>query len=211
MKRRLLLAAGAAGLFVPWGTALAQTSARREFRILRNGSDIGRHSLSARSVDGRFEIDIDIEIVVRILGIAAYRYELTNREVWAGGRIVSVDSQTNDDGDAAFARIRAAGDVIEIDGSGYSGTAPADAATTSYYVTDFLERRPWLSTQTGKPLEIITSGAPPRVTVSGELPTTLLYDARGEWMGSIFDAGGEPASYELISDSGPIAPLWRSA
>ena len=211
MNRRTLLSAGAAALCLPYRHALADASAFREFRILRDGSDIGRHSLAARVSEGRFEIVIEIDIVVRVLGIAAYRYELRNREIWAGGRLQSLESQTNDDGDKVAAKIELVDGQLEIDGTGHSGTAPAEAVTTSYFVTDFLERRPWLSSQTGKPLEITVAGGPRRAVIGGELPTTLIYDARGEWMGSIFDAGGEDARYELVSENGAIAPLWRTA
>jgi hypothetical protein len=214
MNRRELLAGmaalGLAGTAVP---ALADGGARA-FRILRGGSDIGRHVLTARQVPEGVEIAIDIDIRVAILGITAYRYELTNREVWSGGRIVSVRTEVNDDGEKAFARIARAGEGLEIDGSSYSGPAPADAVTTSYYTRAFIQRRPWVSTQSGKPLEVAidsSGGATPRYAVRGDLETNLIYDAAGEWIGCEFDASGEPGVYELTDASGGIAALWAAS
>lgn len=210
LDRRCFLAGAAAAGFVR--PALADGPAVRRFRILRGGDDIGRHALNARLTDRGFEIDIDIDIRVRVFGITAYRYELTNREVWSGGRLVSLSSTTNDDGDRAEVRLTRSGDRLEIDGSAYSGTVGADAATTSYFTPAFLERRPWLSTQSGKPLTVETaSRGGGRWQVTGDLTTTLIYDDRGEWMGSEFDAEGERASYEVIEDSGRIAALWEQA
>ena len=129
-------------------------------------------------------------------------------------KIVSVTTDVNDDGEKAFARIARAGEFLEIDGSAYSGPAPLEAVTTSYYTRAFIERRPWVSTQSGKPLEVAIDaggGPTPRYAVRGDLETALIYDAAGEWIGCEFDASGEPGSYELLDASGGIAALWASA
>ncbi len=214
MDRRLFLAGGLALAAAP--TALsAGTPATRTFRILRDGSDIGRHTLSARLGSEGFEIDVEAEIIVRFAGIPVYRYELTNREIWQGRRLMRLDSRVNDDGDPFELKIRPSAEGLEIDGTGYAGVVPLDAATTSYFTPDFAARRPWISTQSGKPLAIETrrdaTGGGSQVVVSGELDLTISYDGRGEWIGSAFLAGGEPASYEMIEETGAIAALWSQA
>ncbi|MEM6945199.1 MAG: DUF6134 family protein [Pseudomonadota bacterium] len=213
-RRFLTLAAGLAAT-APLGLARAEDgTARRVFRVLRDGSDIGTHVLSASRTDKHFEMAIDIDIRVKLLGITAYRYTLKNREVWDDGILTSIDSEVDDDGDTEFAKVRRAGDMLEVDGSGYSGTAPLDAVPTSYYARPFIERRPWLSTQSGKLLTIDVAAAPDEArtfNVKGELETTLIYDAAGEWVGCRFDAGGEPGAYEIIESNGAITPLWQSA
>lgn len=213
MNRRFLMT-GAASLVVaaPFvRPAHAVERAFRKFRILRSGDDIGSHSLSATMDDNGFRIEIKIDIRVKILGITAYRYALLNSEQWEDGQIVAVNSRVNDDGDDAFCKITRQDGGLVVSGSTYSGPIDDDAVTTSYYHMDFLNRRPWISTQSGKPLEIDVAAAAAGWNVTGELETTLLYDDRGEWMGSEFDAGGEPARYELVSETGLIAPLWSAA
>ncbi|MEM9147174.1 MAG: DUF6134 family protein [Pseudomonadota bacterium] len=216
MNRRHLLTGAMA--FASLGAAplvRADNRAERLFRILRGGSDIGRHQLAVTPGAEGLEVAIDIDIRVRVLGITAYRYSLTNREVWKDGALVRLDSQTDDDGTDERVTLRRSGDLLEIDGTGYSGTAPISAATTSYYAPDFVTRRPWISTQSGQPLDIATEvrngGSLKRVIVTGDLEKTIVYDANGEWVASEFDAGGEPARYEVIEQSGRIAALWQSA
>ena len=76
-----------------------------------------------------------------------------------------------------------------------------------------MKRQPWLSTQSGKPLEIsVQPGRQQRWwSVRGELDTDLGYDASGEWIACEFDAGGELAKYEILSGSGKIAALWATS
>jgi hypothetical protein len=217
MRRRDVLTAGlalGASLALPGG-AIASEAARREFRILRGDSDIGRHVLSARLTPAGFEMAIDVDIRVKVLGITAYRYTLSNREVWKDGRIVSVTTEVDDDGDANFARIRRTDSGLEVDGSSYSGPVPGDAVTTSYYARPFIDRRPWISTQSGKPLTIDAVEADYRDfdawRIRGDLETKLVYDQRGEWVGCVFDASGTEARYEVIDDTGAITELWKAA
>ncbi|MEM7176426.1 MAG: DUF6134 family protein [Pseudomonadota bacterium] len=214
MQRRVFMtgaAALAAGTTLP-RRALATQRAYRKFRVYRGSREMGTHSLSATLDDQGFQIDIRIKLAVRVLGITAYRYTLINREIWRDGTIQSVDSRVNDDGTDDFCKIRKDGDQLSITGSRFTGTQPAEAVTTSYYDMSFLKRRPWISTQSGAalPVEIADQGDG-KWKVSGELDTTLIYDDRGEWMGSIFDAGGETATYQLESQTGLIAPLWSAA
>jgi hypothetical protein len=212
LRREFLAGATAAAcLCTP---ALAATSASRAFRILRDGDDIGPHTLDAVLTGNGFEIAIDIEIAVKVLGITAYRYTLTNREVWKGGQIVSVKSVVNDDGTEDNANVSRKGDKLVVSGSRYNGDAPLDAATTSYFTPKVLNRKPWISTQSGKLLPVKTgqvSGRKGWWQITGGLETTLGYDARGEWTGCEFDAGGEKAVYEITGQSGAIAALWDQA
>ncbi|MEM7498185.1 MAG: DUF6134 family protein [Pseudomonadota bacterium] len=216
-RRHLLFGASAAGFAsaLPIATHARADGARarRVLRILRDGSDIGMHSLTATHGPDRFEMRIEIDIRVRLLGITAYRYTHENTEVWEGGALAALMTRTNDDGDEYYANLKRAGDVLEIDGSGYSGTAPLNAAPTSYYARPFIDRRPWISTQSGKPLEIdiATAGASQTFDVTGELTTTLGYNAAGEWVECRFDAGGEPGAYEVVENDGAITPLWQGA
>lgn len=167
---------------------------------------------AVQTADG-FEIAIDIMLKVKVLGITAYRYEMTNREVWKGGRLVSLNTKVNDDGTKDFATASQAGDQLDIKGSRFTGQVAGEAVTTTYYTTKFIERRPWISTQSGAPLDISIKpeGRAKWWQVTGELETKLGYDAAGEWVNCEFDAGGEPGVYEVAAQSGKIAELWAAA
>ncbi|MFK7942936.1 MAG: DUF6134 family protein [Paracoccaceae bacterium] len=211
MKRRVFLAGCAAtGLYTP---ALAASSASRTFSVARGGDPMGEHVLSAVRNGDRFEIDIVIRLKVKILGVTAYRYEMDNREVWQNGRLVSLNTKVNDDGTKDFATAKQAGEQLDIKGSRFSGLVAGDAVTTTYYAKQFIERRPWISTQSGAPLDIAIKpeGRGNWWQVTGELETRLGYDARGEWTGCEFDAGGEPGVYEVTKDAGAISALWLEA
>lgn len=223
-RRSLILGVGAATVFSPL-PLLAAGGGSRTFTVYRDGSEMGSHRIDVRpGPDGAAEVDIDIRLQVKVLGITAYRYSMRNREVWKGGRLVSMDSETNDDGDADFSRVRQVGDELEIEGSMFSGRVPGDSVSTTYWSMDFLKRGIWINTQTGVPIEVATAAIGPgeidgpsgpiateRWTAKGEKLDVILHYAGGEWLSVEFEAGGEPAVYAPQSVAPAFAPVWTAS
>lgn len=222
ITRRGLLGGLAATAALP-ARAARPAQAQRRFAILRDGDDIGFHAIALSREGADLRVAIDIEIVVRVFGIAAYRYEMRNREVWRDGRLVSMDCAVNDDGKAKTVRAARAGDALRIDGPLYSGEAPDLAATTTYFTQDFLQRETWISTDNGElyPIAIAPQGveriatgaggvdcAAFRATNGADFDVTLFYDARGEWASVAFDAGGKPALYRPDHLDDSFAAVW---
>ena len=216
LTRRAALIGACAAAVAP--AAFAATAARRDFRIMRGSADVGRHTVALTRQGDVLEAQIDVEIVVRVLGIAAYRYEMSNRERWRGGLLQSMDSRVNDDGRRKRVRVTRDGAGLTVASDFYNGPAPSDAATTTYFTTDFLRRGAWISTDSGElysmaiapagKAQVETGGgaveaARWRATNGSDFDVTLFYDPRGEWASVAFDAGGEQAMYrpENLDDS----------
>ncbi len=224
ITRRSALVGGAAALISP--SALAATSARRSFRIMRDGDDVGFHNIALTRENGAVSVAIDIEIAIRVLGIVAYRYVMNNREVWRDGQLVSLDSNVNDDGRQKRVIARAQDGAIMVDSRYYAGPAPASAATTTYFTPDFLRRDTWISTDSGElfAMSVARSGSAPVTLASGEridcevwratnhadYDVDIFYDARGEWAGVAFDAGGEKATYAPDRMDESFAAIWQA-
>lgn len=224
ISRRAFLHTGtAAAAVLAAAPASAAEEARRRFRIIRDGSDIGEHLTIVRRAGDEVQVEVAVDIRVKLLGITAYRYEMESKEVWKAGRLVSLDSRTDDDGDKETARVRAEGDRLISEGT-WNGEAPGRSATTTYWAPEFRGRPTWISTQTGKPLGVTVARAGTesipglsgsldctRWKAAGDLELELYYDARDEWMGNAFDAGGVRARFEAVDETGPLAPLWAIA
>lgn len=215
-RRTLLLGAAAAGLVAP-GRAWAEP-VQTEYKLVRDGADIGRHTITAKVEDGVLVVAIAIDIAVKVLGITAYRYKLTNTERWRAGRIVSVDSVVNDDGSKEYCKVKVAGAALEVDGTDYSGSAPGDAVTTSYFARAFIDRPTWISTQSGQVMTMTAKGlggSPEGWSMQGQMKsgpfaTTLYYDAEGDWVSSFFDAKGTRINYARTKGGG-LNALWAAS
>lgn len=172
----------------------------RRFELFRKGDPIGFHTVAAEHDGGALSIEITIEIDVRILGFSAYRYRHDNAELWRGGRLESLRSRTDDDGetDAVIALRRGDGMVI-------NGEPTAAQAPTSYWNYESFAQRPWFSSQSGKVLNLsfAKQRGGRRWSLSGDFATTLFYDAEREWRGCVFEARGAQVEYRQTA-AGPL-------
>lgn len=223
ITRRGLIGGLAAMAAVPAQGARAAQASRR-FTILRDGDDIGFHAIALNRDGADLRVAIDIEIVVRVLGIAAYRYEMRNREVWRDGALVAMDCAVNDDGERKTVRAVRDAQGLRVEGPLYTGAAPDLAATTTYFTTEFLRRETWISTDNGElyPMTIAPDGSERiavgaggavecarwRATNNADFDVTLYYDSRGEWASVAFDAGGKRAVYVPDSLDDSFASIW---
>lgn len=206
MDRRTALFGAAALAVAPSVSYVnaAETSGGRVFKLLRDGDDIGRHAISVVEDGELLRVSIEIDIAVRFLGFVGYRYEHSNTEIWRGGALESADSTTNDDGDAYRVSVKRDGDELVVDATEFSGRAPGDAAPTSYWNKDSLDKTVWIDTQAGSLLTKTSKRIGfddrglERWDIDGDLTLSLFYDTLGEWRGSEFDGQGHIIRYEEI-------------
>ncbi|NNU80054.1 hypothetical protein HMH01_06335 [Halovulum dunhuangense] len=220
-RRQILGSAGAAAMVLAAPLPLRASTGPRVFELYRGSSQIGRQVLDVTRDGSRLDVAVDIDIAVRILGLPAYRYTLSSREVWVDGRLQALEGRTDDDGEAHRVSVTRQGGVLMVDGSGYSGPVEGEPATTTYWAKSFLKRDEWISTQDGKPLDIsaqpagrtevpVPGGATEAESwaVRGDIGVLdLFYDAQGEWVGNRFEARGEQARFVLAERGRDLAGL----
>jgi len=118
-----LMVALALGLTV--GLARADAEGRViDYRITRNGDDIGTHRVRFERGDSQMTLEHEISIRVRILALEAYRYDLRAREVWREGRLVGFSSTTDRNGDALQVFARRGGSGIRVRAAGGERVTP---------------------------------------------------------------------------------------
>ena len=169
-------------------------SGRMAFEVLRNGSPIGTHTLRFRRDGEVTEVDIAIDLAVRVLGITVYRYTHRNTERWQGESLLSLTSATDRNGTPLQVRARRNGAAIEVESSEAGRyAAPPDLVTTSYWHPGFVRSRK-LDTQGGRMLQVTitdrgeetiralgTDIVARRWSIAGDLALDIWYDRAGAW------------------------------
>ncbi|MEK9969410.1 MAG: DUF6134 family protein [Ferrovibrio sp.] len=173
-----------------------------EFQVLRNGTPIGHHRVTVRGDGTRSDVDIDIQLHVKVAGfLTLYRYLHQSHETWIGDRLVSLHSTTDNDGDQEYLNAEAMDGVLRVDGSGFRGVLPADTMPSSYWRSDFVRRGTLMNTQNGRRMEMeirperyelasAANGELParRYHLTGDYDLTLWYSADGRWVKLAFPA-----------------------
>lgn len=180
-----------------------------DFQVLRGGDEIGTHSLRFEERGEELHVFVEIELEVSLVFIPVYSYSHRNHEVWRDGELVSLSSETDDDGTQYQVEAQATDDGLQVSSSEEGEfTAPADMLTTSYWNPDAMERERLLDTQFGRIVELRVdeqgrenldtqagSVEATRYSISGDLDLDIWYDREGQWSGLEFEARGKPVRY----------------
>lgn len=178
------------------------------FAILRGDAPIGHHNVSFELSGLDLIVQIAIGIEVRFAFLTLYRYQHENREVWRDGRLVALETWTNDDGTIYGVTARDTPEGLWVEGADGAFLAPPDIIPTSYWNPATVEQSRLLDTQRGRLLEVaiepsgvdVIAAGPSNVpvrryAVTGDLNLDLWYTEHGEWAKIAFEARGSAIDY----------------
>ena len=198
------------------------TEANREFLVKWRNMAIGSSNIRVKRDQKKLRAEIDVNLVVKIFGITFYSYSLKNRELWEEGQLIKLTSEAQENKKKDQLSVHKKANNLHIEGSKFTGEISENAATTSYFTSDFLLRKIWINTHNGKPLNVdfmasgeenISTFSGDRVAKkwvnSGDLDLSLFYDANGDWIGSSFPVRGEQATMILNKEKNSINDLWE--
>ncbi len=189
-------------------TAALPPARQIAFAILSGDDPIGHHSVAFERRGDDLVVDIDIGIEVRFAFLTLFRYQHSNREIWRNGRLVSLDTKTDDDGTPYAVKARATPEGLWVQGAEGSFLAPKGVIPTSYWNPATIEQTRLLDTQRGGLLAVsiqpfgedavAVGGALVPVRkygVTGDLNLEVWYTPRGEWTKIAFEARGTTINY----------------
>ena len=207
------IAAAVAATAMLAAPAAAPQDAR--FTVYRDGSPIGTHRIQVERAGDETRVAVDIDLQVKLAFVTVYRYSHRNRETWRDGRLVAIDTRTDDNGTAEFVRGRATGDGFAVQSTAGSYTVPAGVLPTSYWRRITPDQTRLLDTQKGRLLDVQVRRAgverlpgtdsATRYTVRGDLDLDLWYDTTDRLRRIAFDFRGSRFDYSEAGQRPSVA------
>lgn len=175
-----------------------------DFVILRKGNPIGFHRVDVEATpEGRIA-RTTIAMRVNFGPLPLFRYDHQSVEEWRDGKLHSIEAQTKQNGERSFMRAFRKEGALFVEGSGYTGVAPATASPSTYWNRQIVKSEALLSTQTGELIPVAVSAlgvsrSPGDVPAEqfrlvGTVPLNLWYEGE-RWIGSRFLIDGEELVY----------------
>lgn len=160
------------------------------FTVNRDGTPIGTQRLTFHTESGpggeRLIVDSTIDVKVRAAFVTLYRYTFTGRETWQGGKLVAMDTATDDDGTKFTVHVRAGPAGLKVDATDAHYVAPADTIPDSYWPADTVKRRRFIDIETGKLVDMISTPAGHRtISAAGKPVEVSVYKLRGIVTGEV--------------------------
>ncbi len=183
-----------------------------QFSLLRNGSPLGNYDLRFETRDGSLHVVTRVDVDYRLAFITLYRFEQNRNELWRDGNLVSLETQTNDDGDRFALTAWATPDGLQVNGREFDGLAPTDIMPTGFWDIRTVERTQLLNSEDGVLLEIAVTrigvetvsalGQPVRAShyrIDGDTEKDVWYDESGIWVALRMTASdGSTIEYRLL-------------
>lgn len=193
------------------------------FKVLRDGSQIGHHRIAFEQIGDELHVDVAVDLEVSLAFITLFRYEHRTKEVWRDGRLISLESQTNDDGEEYRVSARSTAEGLMVEGADGRFLAPAGILPTTYWHPDTVEQDTLLDTQHGRLLSVSStpkgtdvieaaSAQLPaeRFALEGDLEADLWYDPSGDWMKIAFSVRGSDIDYVPVGPHRGLTPQTQS-
>ncbi|WP_426957101.1 DUF6134 family protein [Muricoccus radiodurans] len=192
LPRRGLLAAPA--LLLPLSAGAAPPGGYN-WRILRDGREIGTHRVTFGTSGALRHVDVAVDIVVRLAGFTVYRYTHQFWERWDGQRLVGLGSRSDRNGTVTQLVVRPEGDGLIAEGGAAPVRLPRDAAPLSWWDPSTLSR-PLFDAKTAAPEARVVhesgTGLAGTWRQPGPSSSEARYAADGTWLG--YSTRGEDGS-----------------
>ena len=175
------------------------------FTAYRNGSRLGFHQIGFAEEEGRLTVDIEIAFDVKLAFIPLYRYRHRNREVWEGAQLVSMSTETDDNGTTFKVEVARKGDRLLVKGADGRMELPGDTPTTSYWNEAAMARGEWLDTQSGRLVRSDVTKKPIELAlVEGRDVEATPYDLVGDITCTLWYAGGRWVKLRFLGEDGSV-------
>lgn len=197
-------ASAAASGPLPYGPSLS-------FVAYRNGEPIGRHTVTFEREGGQLKVTTSIDLAVKFVGFTAYRYTHRAQEVWSGDSLVSLVSQTDDNGTKHSVKATREANDIAVTHDGNRTILPLRTLPSSHWNIEQVRQSVLLNTQKGTEARVkVTPGAresiktssgmisATRYSYAGDVVMDQWFDDQGRWVKTSFKASdGSTIEYIL--------------
>jgi hypothetical protein len=176
------------------------------YEIMRNGQKIGTHEVKITRAGPETSVNIVTDIAVQVLFITAYRFQHTASERWMNGRLVALDSTTDNNGTQHKVSVTQGPGGLELKADGKTSKLDRDIMPGSLWNPAILRRSTMLDSQAGDilPLSVVDGGMD-QVTVDAQPLKAHRYTMKSRFSQDVwYDEQGRLVHAKLIASDGSV-------
>jgi hypothetical protein len=187
-------------------------AANRRFSILYKGNRIGTHAVSYSSATGELLVETEIHIEAKLAFFPAYAFSHRSEEAWRAGRLMSLISETLEQGERLRVEGMATPQGFSVQSEGGPFLASATTLTSDdLWTPAMLEQAKVVDAQRGEIIDINARKVAdePLVIAGGRVQGTryefitphyagsIWYDQANLWVHGEFERDGSKVQYQL--------------
>lgn len=174
------------------------------FTVMRDGEPIGASIVRFTHRGDETIADVSTHIQVKIAFLTVYRYDQSESERWAGGRLVAMTSLTHDNGTTHRVSATRSGDRLLVDSDGKTSVVDPNLMPYNPWNTAMLHARMALNTKDGSVTPVaVTDRGEERLVLQGRATTAHHYSIRTSFPQEVwYDGHHRLVQVELYGSDG---------
>lgn len=170
-----------------------------KYAVMRDGVQIGTNSVRFSHAGPETTVETVTHVQVGIAFLTLYRFDQTETERWADGRLVAMNSSTDDNGTIHRTSAAARDGALLVQGDGMTNTDAATAMPLDLWNSALIRQKCALDIRSGalEPLKIVDRGEEP-VAVRGSTRRAHRYEVVTDFSQEVwYDDSGRLVQVEL--------------
>jgi hypothetical protein len=176
------------------------------FAIMRNGDQIGTHTIEITRGPRETSVNMATELAVKVLFVTAYHLQYTTSERWVGGRLVALNAESDDNGThhKVSAALKPTG--LEVDADGKTSTVDKNIIPATLWNPEVVKRSEVLDPKDGEVVPItVADQGPEDLTIDGRTVKARHYVITGKFPQDIwYDQKGRLVQSSLVAPDGSV-------
>ena len=167
-------------LFLVWSqSSFAMNS--WNFKVFYGDKEIGEHHFSLKKEGDKRRVMIEADFNIDILFINVYSYKHKNTEIWEGSCLSTIESITDDNGEAFITNGKYENGVFKINSKQGTNEVVGCVSTFAYWDKSFLDNEVLLNSQTGEIVDVdISFVADEKILIRDKLVNAKKYKLKSD-------------------------------
>jgi hypothetical protein len=201
---RMAIAIVAALVFGANAAAAAPETIR--FAIMRNGDQIGTHSVEINRGPREITVNSATELTVKVLFVTAYHLQQTGSERWVNGKLVAFASETDDNGTHHKLSVALKPAGLEVEADGKTSTVDKTIIPATLWNPEMMKRTSVLDPQDGQVVPItVTDLGVEELTFDAHTVKARHYTVKGKFSQDVwYDEHGRLVQSSLVAPDNSV-------
>ena len=176
------------------------------YAIMRNGDQIGTHTVEINRGPKETSVNMSTDLAVKVMFITAYYLQYTTTEKWVGGKLVALNSQSDDNGTKHKVSAALKANGLEVDADGKTSTVDKNIIPATLWNPEVVKRSQVLDPKDGEVVPItVTDQGMDEVTIDGRTVKARHYVLKGKFPQDVwYDEKGRLVQSSLVAPDGSV-------
>jgi len=176
------------------------------FAIMRNGDQIGTHTVEINRGPKETSVNMSTDLAVKVMFIVAYRLQYTTTEKWVGGKLIALNAQSDDNGTKHKVSATLKPNGLEVEADGKTSTVDKNIIPATLWNPEVVKRSQVLDPKDGEVVPItVTEQGVEDLTIDGRTIKARHYILKSKFQQDVwYDEKGRLVQSSLVAPDNSV-------